>query len=182
MKTILFSGVHGVGKGYFLKQVCIDSEGYNIVSASDLIKRYRDATDAGYKKVSNVKENQEILLTALSEEQEKKQSDIVLDGHLCIINAQDEVERIPECFFARGSIDGIILLQDEAWAISDRLKNRDGQQVTTAFINKIQEEERAFAKYLKTTYGIEYEIVSHQCGKEFFKEIIKRIGDHANEQ
>lgn len=181
MKTILFSGVHGVGKGYFLKQVCIDKEGYRIISASDLIKRYRNATDAGYKKVSNVKENQEILLTALNEEQEKKQSDIVLDGHLCIINAQDEVERIPEYFFERGSIDGIILLQDEARTISDRLKNRDDQQLTPASINKIQEEERGFAKYLKTTYGIEYEIINHQCGKESFKEIIKRIGEHANE-
>lgn len=182
MKTILFSGVHGVGKGYFLKQVCIDREGYKILSASDLIRRYKDATDAGYKKVSNVKENQEILLAALNEEQDKRQSDIVLDGHLCIINAKDEVERIPEYFFERGSIDGIILLQDEAWAISDRVKNRDGQQVITSYIDKIQEEEREFAKYLKSTYGIEYEIVRHECGKESFKEIIKRIGEYADEK
>lgn len=178
MKTLLLSGVHGVGKGYLLEQISINTKAYTILSASNLIERYKDATDAGYKKVSSVKDNQEILLKALNEEQEKAEGTLIIDGHLCIINANDEVERIPDCFFERGQIDGIILLQDEASNISNRLKNRDNQLMTISFINEMQQKEINFATYLKNTYGIEYEIIKPQCNQAYFEEIIQRIGGH----
>ena len=54
MKVILLSGVHGVGKGFFLEQVKKNIEEYNVYSASKLIERYKSPTDAGYKKVCNV--------------------------------------------------------------------------------------------------------------------------------
>ncbi len=39
-KIILFSGVHGVGKGYYLKKNFDTSEDFTILEASSLIKRY----------------------------------------------------------------------------------------------------------------------------------------------
>ena len=98
-KIILLSGVHGVGKGYFLKEKFENDNRFEILGASSLISKYKKADDAGYKKVQNVSNNQQILLTALSIEKNKINKDIILDGHICMINAEGKVESIPEKFF-----------------------------------------------------------------------------------
>ena len=67
MKRVLFSGVHGVGKSFFLKKISQRIEGYDIYSASALIEKYHASTDAGYKRVKNVDENQDILVRAIKE-------------------------------------------------------------------------------------------------------------------
>ena len=58
MKAILLSGVHGVGKGFFLENIKKYIQSYNIYSASSLIEKFQPSADAGYKKVSNVNSNQ----------------------------------------------------------------------------------------------------------------------------
>ena len=74
MKNILFSGVHGVEKGFYLNKVKNKIERFNIYSASDLIEKYQESADAGYKKVSNVKGNQEILIKAIKNISSSKSS------------------------------------------------------------------------------------------------------------
>ena len=108
MEIILFSGAHGVGKGYFLDKIKKDIQGFNIYSASDLIKRYKNATDAGYKKVSDIDDNQNVLIKAIKEIK-KDNRNIILDGHLCVFNANGKVERIPEKFFVDAEITEIMI-------------------------------------------------------------------------
>ena len=40
MKAILLSGVHGVGKGFFLDKIKKYIQSYNIYSASSLIEKF----------------------------------------------------------------------------------------------------------------------------------------------
>lgn len=82
MKVFLFSGVHGVGKGFFLKKIKNNAQQYSIYSASSLIERYQPSTDAGYKKVSNVNNNQDVLIKAIKEEINCSISNFIIDGHL----------------------------------------------------------------------------------------------------
>lgn len=172
MKSILFSGVHGVGKGFFLKKVYKEIEQYNIYSASALIEKYQPSTDAGYKKVSNVKNNQDVLITAIKEAQLKDDKSFILDGHLCIFNSQGRVVRIPENFFYETKIEGIILLQDHPNVIFNRINERDANEISVQSIEQMQDEEQRYAEELKEKYKIPYMVVTHECtGTEFIKRI-----------
>lgn len=176
MKTILFSGVHGVGKGFFLDKLKKDLQNYSIYSASNLIAKYQQAADAGYKKVRDVSRNQDILIGAIKDKQCSDTKDIIVDGHLCIFNANGEVERIPEYFFKDVPIAGIILLQDEPILISERIEQRDSEGINIVDLQKMQEEEQIYAQELEEKLGIRYVIVTHQYTGKQFENILKGMG------
>ena len=179
MKSFLFSGVHGVGKGFFLKKISKEIKGYNIYSASTLIEKYQPSTDAGYKKVRNVKNNQDILIKAVKEAKLKDGNSFILDGHLCIFDAEENVVRIPENFFSETQIEGIVLLQDFPKVISDRLEIRDGKKISIQSIEKMQHEEQRFAEELWKKYKIPYVVVTHECtGVEFMRRIQEVGGEN----
>ena len=119
-KLILLSGAHGVGKGYWLKRNFENDEKFSVFGASDLIKRYKEPDDAGHKRVKNIAGNQDVLLLALNLERSKTEKDIILDGHLCLVNKNGEVECIPEAFIYKAEVSGIVLLQDSADMIVER--------------------------------------------------------------
>lgn len=129
METFLLSGAHGVGKGFLLKKIGNKIKNYTILSASALIGKYKCATDAGYKKVTYVNKNQDVLISALNQEQYSAKQDIILDGHICIYNATGLIERIPEYFFIDGQIVGIIILQDSEDEIFKRINQRDSKSI-----------------------------------------------------
>lgn len=179
MKSILFSGVHGVGKGFFLKKINKEIEGYTIYSASTLIEKYQPSTDAGYKKVRNVKNNQDILIKAIKEAKLKDENSFILDGHLCIFDVGGNVVRIPENFFYETQIEGIVLLQDCPKVISDRINTRDGKEISIQSIEKMQYEEQKFAEELWGKYKIPYVVVTHECtGAEFMQKIQEMGGEN----
>ncbi len=70
LKTIILSGVHGVGKGHWVQKVYSEKDDFICLTASELISEYKDANDAGYKKVNDVKGNQGLLLVAIKNNQE----------------------------------------------------------------------------------------------------------------
>lgn len=176
MRTILFSGTHGVGKGFFLERVKDYVKQYNICTASTIIAKHKSATDMGYKKVSSVKNNQDILITAINEEKNNDNRDLILDGHLCIHNGDGEVERIPEYFFVETNIMNIILLQDEPEIIRERLKKRDNKEVKVEDIEKMQNEELKYAGELKEKLGIYFVVITHKVTGEQFKECLDKMG------
>lgn len=179
MKSILFSGVHGVGKGFFLEKIKKEIEEYNIYSASTLIEKYQPSTDAGYKKVRNVKNNQDILIKAMKEAKLKDENSFILDGHLCIFDTEGNVVRIPEKFFYETQIEGIVLLQDCPDLILGRINARDGKEIRIESIEKMQHEEQKFAEELWEKYKIPYVIITHECtGVEFMKRIQEIGGDN----
>lgn len=178
MKNILLSGVHGVGKGFFLEKISEEIIGYNIYSASALIEKYKPSTDAGYKKVRNVKKNQDILIKAIKEIKMGDENGFILDGHLCIFDGEENAVRIPENFFYETQIEGIVLLQDRPNAILGRINARDGQEISAQSIEKIQQEEQRFAEDLWRKYKIPYVVITHECtGAEFIQRIQEMGGE-----
>lgn len=174
-KTILLSGAHGVGKGYYLENTLSTHDNFTILEASKLISQYKKADDAGHKKVIDVSNNQQILLTSLKTEQSKISGDIILDGHLCLLNAYGNIEIIPENFFEKASICGVILLQDDPQAIVKRLSKRDGLKLQCETVKMIQEKEIQYCKALFTKYDLPYNIISHNCNYQEFLEIVNKM-------
>lgn len=177
MRAILFSGVHGVGKGFFLEKVKKDIQQYDVYSASLLIEQFQPATDAGYKKVSNVNSNQDVLIKAIKAQKIQNKKDFILDGHLCVFNANGDVVRIPEYFFADAGINGIVLLQDEPQIICERINQRDSNKVRICDIESVQNEEQKYAEELQHKFQIDYTIISHKCTGEQFQEKLKELGE-----
>lgn len=174
-KMILFSGVHGVGKGYFLSKNIPEEGEFSVVEASELISRYKEAEDAGYKKVKDISENQLFLLKALEEERCRIKNNIILDGHLCMINVSGGIECIPEKFIEKALISGIILLQDEAEAVASRLKKRDGFELSVDLIETIQHKEKEYCDFLKKKYNISYAIINNTYNYQQLYEIIRNM-------
>lgn len=167
-KIFLLSGVHGVGKGYFLQKVLKDDNNYTVLEASSLIRQYKDAEDAGYKMVKDVSDNQKVLLEALIRERRQINTDIILDGHLCIINRNGDIERIPKDFFLKAFIQGIILLQDDEESIIKRQYLRDGVGLERQTIFKIQEDEMRYCEFLKDNINIPYAVITSECTHDQF--------------
>lgn len=174
-KIILLSGVHGVGKGYFLKKNFAQGEGVTILEASQLIGRRKKADDAGHKKVKDISDNQRILLEELESERYQIMGDIILDGHLCMLKEDGSIERIAETFFKEASINGIVLLQDEVENIVKRQMERDGSKLPSDIIKDIQEEELKYCEILFLKHNIPYKVIDGDCGYQQFCEIVKRM-------
>lgn len=176
MNTVLFSGVHGVGKGYFLERIESDILDYEVCSASQLIAKYRTATDAGYKRIKDVRSNQDLLINAINDISFDNSKGMILDGHLCILNAKDEIKRIPLYFFENVKISGVIILQDRPDIINERIFKRDGKNISIGKIKEIQENEQKYAKKIQIELGIKYIIISHECTGKQFVEYLEILG------
>lgn len=151
----LICGVHGVGKSFFAKKYCQEVK-LKCYSASELIKSKKDKDISEYKKVQAVSVNQEFLLDAISEISD---NDFILDGHLCLINSLNLIERIPFEIFQKMKLDGMYIVVDKPDKIQHRLKNRDNQIWNIQFIDLFQQEELAYAKYISSKMNIPLKII-----------------------
>lgn len=151
----LICGVHGVGKTIFAKKMCqkLLLEYY---SASELIKKMANCDISDYKKVQHILDNQELLLEALSK---MNDTQYILDGHLCLMNAQNKIERISYDIFQSMDIESIYIVVDEPEKIQHRLRDRDNQIWNLGFIASFQQEEFAYAKYLTEKMNIPLKII-----------------------
>ena len=114
-------------------------------SAGELINKKTEMNNSVNKKVQNIPSNQVCLLDALSEIKEKQ---YILDGHLCLLNGESRVERIPYDVFHRMSIDKIYIVVDFPSEIQRRLEKRDNQKWDIHFIALFQQKELGYAKWL----------------------------------
>lgn len=151
----LICGVHGVGKSFFAKKYCQEVK-LKYYSASELIKSKKDKDISEYKKVQAVSVNQDFLLDAISEISD---NDFILDGHLCLINSLNLIERIPFEIFQEMKLDGMCIVVDKPDKIQCRLKNRDNQIWNIQFIDLFQQEELAYAKYISSKMNIPLKII-----------------------
>lgn len=154
-KVQLICGIHGVGKTVFAKKLSqiLLLEYY---SASNLIKQMANREISDYKKVQHISDNQELLLEALSEINDTQ---YILDGHLCLMNAQNKIKRISYHIFQSMNIECIYIVVDVPKKIQHRLKNRDNQIWNLEFIALFQQEEFAYAAYLSEKMNIPLKII-----------------------
>lgn len=175
-RLFMLSGAHGVGKGYFLSKCVEKYKDIVVLEASTLIKRKKVADDAGYKRVMNVDDNQSILCEELQMEclKYKKDSTIILDGHLCMLDSASNIKSIPLDFCKKANICGIVLIQDLGKNIVPRLQQRDGENLTDELIDGIQRHEVNFACKMKSLYNIPFEVISPDCKPEKFYSLLMK--------
>lgn len=141
---IFIAGVHGVGKSYICNQLKKD---FTIYSASGLIEQYGKIQYYSYKKVYNIGNNQSYLVNAVKQK-EKHGEKFILDGHFCLFNANNEVEKISLNIFEQLLIEGIILVWDKEGIIWERIQNREKKTnlLTVYEIAELQEQEIEYAQ------------------------------------
>lgn len=150
VRIIILSGGHGGGKGYYLQENVISKFAVDIVSASGLISKYKKPTDAGYKLVTDVNDNQEILFKALKQQVLRQTKPFILDGHITILNSNKQIERISYYFFERNCFNTIILMQDSSNQILKRLQDRDADAgLSIELIDLIQKRRKKYALELE---------------------------------
>ena len=141
---IFVSGIHGVGKTYFcnIMKKRLNIESY---SASQLIAARRNKKFPENKLVSNINDNQDLLVAAI-EELRKTEKEFILDGHFCLLNKSGEITRIPLDTYMFLKPDIIILLTEKPEIIADRRLQRDNVCQDISEIAVFQEEEEHYVK------------------------------------
>ena len=132
-------------------------------------------------RLCNVNNNQDILIEAIKKEKLHSTKDFIIDGHLCVFNAEGKVERIPEYFFVDTGINGIVLLQDDPIVISQRINDRDAEKINVKDLREMQDEEYMYACELQNKFHIKYKVISHNYTGEQFKTLLSSIGGGINE-
>ncbi|MFK8377112.1 ATP-binding protein [Capnocytophaga canimorsus] len=90
---IFVGGIHGVGKSTICHRICIE-QNIEYLSASELIK-WRDFNkEVNNKKVDNLLFTQDRLIEGLKNRVQKDKT-YILDGHYCLLNGNNEIEKIP---------------------------------------------------------------------------------------
>jgi len=144
-KIIFVGGIHAVGKGTVCKEL---TEKFNFehLSASQVLK-WDEISDSKNKKVQNFTTTQDRLLTNLNRIV-KPNKKYLLDGHFTLLNLNGEPEKIDESTFVGIQPESIILLICEPKIIFERLKQRDDSIYELSVLEKMQQMEIEYAKYI----------------------------------
>lgn len=149
---VFISGIHGVGKSYFCKQLSNIFD-LKVLSASQIIKQSKGHSDYN-KHVKDVAANQTALIYGLRSI--PRSASYLLDGHFCLLNNNTNIEKIPIDVFHQIQVDACIFLSDEPYEIQQRLIKRDGNALSLEQINSFQEAEhlhgRSICDYLEVPY------------------------------
>lgn len=148
-------GVHGVGKTIFAKELSREMS-LKYYAASNLIKNRTNKELCHYKKVQCIANNQTLLLEALAE---IKETQYILDGHLCLINGKNKIERISYKVFQKMNIDFIYVVVEQPEIIQNQLKKRDNQIWDLNMITVFQQEELKYAKKIAVDKKIPLKII-----------------------
>lgn len=149
---IFVSGIHGVGKTYFCNEMKkrVKVESY---SASQLIADRRNEGFSANKLVSNIDDNQDLLVAAINELREAGK-EFILDGHFCLLSESGEITRIPLATYMFLRPDVIILLTEKPEVIAERRMQRDQVLQNVSEIKVFQQEEECYAKEIAEQLGV----------------------------
>ena len=148
---IFVSGVHGVGKSYFCNLVK-ELTGIETYSACTLIAEKKQSGFAKDKLIPDIDDNQQFLLLAVNELKASGR-DFILDGHFCLLNASNKVQRISYDTFAMLKPDAIVLLTENPEIIVSRRRKRDGIEIAVESVENFQREERLYADEVAKNIG-----------------------------
>lgn len=135
-KIIFISGVHGSGKGTLAKELNVNL-GLKTYSASSLIKENSDYIENS-KQVDDPERNQNALLKGLKSIDEKK---IVVDGHFCLFDLNNEVINISFDVFDAINPIFIVNVYCPVDEIYDRILKRDGVKINKKQMDRLQKNE-----------------------------------------
>lgn len=153
---ILVCGVHGSGKTQFSKLLS-EKTGLPYYSASELINKSFPLEQHQIKNTGDISFRQKVLLGEISELY-KKHDDFVIDGHLCLLNQKESIEKVNINVLQSMHISKIYLIMASPTQIYERLKNRDNVLYNKEFLEDYQNEEYSYAKHLSSTLDIELHV------------------------
>lgn len=158
-KIFFLGGIHGVGKGTLCKSF---SSRLNIecLTASKLINWAELNEDHINKRVSNIGSTQERLIVALNSYCEEKRT-YLLDGHFCLLDKNNEPTKVPEEVFIEINPEVLLLLTAPPQSIKQRLEKRDNKTYDVGLIERMQEIEISYAKYISNVLNRELKIFSY---------------------
>lgn len=154
-KNIIFlGGIHAVGKSFFASCVKSNNDKIQVLSCSDVLK-WKDPKE---KEVTNVVANQDLLIANL-----KKIVDIdqpyLLDGHFCLMNKENEIEKVPLHIFESINPAFIILLYEDIDIVAKRLFERDGKEYDIEKLENLQKMEKEWATDVADVLSIPISII-----------------------
>lgn len=165
--NFLIAGVYGVGKT-FTCELIKKTVQIPVFRASQLIKH-----SIKNKTVKDVRQNQSLLIKAVSDINQKH-PDIIIDGHFCLLNNRNEIQPIDVNVFEALKIKRIILLHDDVTEIEKRLCSRDGSSAfKIELIEEMQKTEIEHANYVSKELGIP--MLMYDVKNQRIEEIIKFI-------
>ncbi|MDO4401916.1 MAG: AAA family ATPase, partial [Clostridiaceae bacterium] len=153
-RIIFISGIHGVGKSTFCRNLIKKNKKIKYESCSNLLLMHKNLNYKENKNVDDVNKNQQILFEAIKIF--FNDSDLyLLDGHFCLINNQDEIVNIPSYLFEKLDLISIILLKNTPENIFLNLKKRDNKEYDINFVKTFQHNEILRAKYISKKLNVE---------------------------
>jgi adenylate kinase len=151
-KNIYFiGGIHGAGKGTICKQIV---EKLDIVhlTASEVLK-WSDISEKENKIVQDIDLTQDLLITNLMKmiSQDKQ---YLLDGHYCLLNRNNEPERINMFTFSKLKPRLFIVVIEDVFKVKERLEKRDKREYDIDFLKKFQQLEIEYSEFLSNELNI----------------------------
>lgn len=161
-KQIIFiGGIHGVGKTTITNKLTelLDIKAY---VCGDLIKKM-DAhiLNKNSKNVKNISSTQNLLLEGI--DKIVKETNIILDGHFCLLNKAGNIGKIPVYVFEQLNIRTLIVVYRDANEIINSLLKRDDKQYNYHEINLFQETEISYASELANLLNIN--LIKHNANE-----------------
>ncbi len=171
---IFVSGIHGVGKTYFCN-IIKEKLGIKNYSASQLIAERRKKVFSADKYVSDIDDNQLLLLDAVNELRQAG-GEFILDGHFCLLNEEGVITRIPMETYIMIKPDTMVLLLENPKIIAERRFQRDGIRQEECAIIDFQEAEKVYATEIAEQLNIPLEVSRGAPDLERILEILKTGG------
>lgn len=117
--VVLVVGIHGAGKSRFLEILSSHFPKAFCTSGSELLR-----WESRGKRVTDISANQNRLIPIIQELRQAYKF-IIFDGHLCILNHNNEYEFVGFEILTALAPSAIVLVQTDAHSIASRLVARD---------------------------------------------------------
>lgn len=153
---ILVCGIHGSGKTQYCNNLKL-KYGINVYTASQLIDERIPLKQNKTKKIDQINRRQEVLLEKVKSLLSCEKN-FILNAHLCLVNKENKIERIPLNVFQSMPITEIHLVECSSVEIRDRIYHRDEIVWDEIFINKFIETERKYAQELAELLNVNLKI------------------------
>lgn len=166
-KLVFIGGIHGVGKSTFCEMLEAKHHNLERFSASNLIKSYKSNAYTTDKKVEEIIDNQNVLVNAFNAQ--KKLKDVVLlDGHFCLFDNQNNPQIIPKSVFQDLKVQLFILLTAPIDLVLRRIESRDKITYLRDKFIELQNHEIATARKISLELGkplieLDYQDINENC-------------------
>ncbi|MEX5578271.1 ATP-binding protein [Pseudophaeobacter sp. A-200-2] len=164
-EIIAFTGISGVGKTTFLRRLR-GRIPFQHLTGGSLISKARETPQADRDsiRISNLDENQRLLVQGFKQERDPAEKLVIMDGHVIIDTAEGICDIPTEVFECLGVNLMVHLDADPATIVKNRAgdKERKRPVYSADVVFEHQERSRMRAKTIATELGIKFVGVTHE--------------------